>query len=243
MIHPHDVLSSTSDSSFSSAPPDGRNGVSLTAAEEKNSGRKANKENKTTHQEEQRVVGLVTPQAKQAPIREHRRYKVVDTTTNKEILYFELLLPGATLEMILKEHQLYFTYDPFGLPFPYVLPDGYCTYCRCPLNYCHDVHIAKIPMMLVRKWVRDAGMTSFVMFIVERWFYGVFREQVYAKALVNEIYPPMSFKLKHVHIPLCVQNGTLANLKAWLEECERKYQPLLDGENAKYTEEYYHLPR
>ena len=152
---------------------------------------------------------------------------------------------GATIDIIRKQHILYFNYDPRGLDLKKKLIVDYCEGCRCPSIYCADKVLGSMSYDHAFEVLCEKGSLSD--FDSEDWV--DFFELAYTRAVENKMrWNSIKFECGHCSltrydIPKCVRRGYLRMFKKNMKEQKKRdeHYPDWNDLDMKSDEEIGHV--
>ena len=145
---------------------------------------------------------------------------------------------GASLDVIRKQHSLYFSYDPRGLNAKTVLPHGYCEGCRCPDSYCADKVFGSVTYDHAFDMLLEKG--SLEEFDKEDWvecFMDAYTKEVEHKMRWNGIPRECGHcTFSSYKVAVCVRKGHWKKFKKDLREENKKEENYPDWEDLDLKE-------
>ena len=125
-------------------------------------------------------------------------------------------LPGTpSLIKIRNTFKEYFTYDPRGNVRSWDNITSYCSYCKCPSEYCAEKMFGKMCSEHTQQMIdNDKVNIDYDIDDVNEIFGKVYSEAIHAKLLINKIefYFVDLNNREQFTVPKCVRKNSLRNL-------------------------------
>jgi len=124
-------------------------------------------------------------------------------------------LPGPVLSLLKEQNNVYWTYDPLGIPKEEDLDWAYyCRECRCPFHYCAQHMFGKVVTEQVEYLLKEKNEPDDITYDwLKVTFYKVYWDLVHHKKMMNlSPFPPGYTFPTHNCPPACIKLIYMNNL-------------------------------
>jgi hypothetical protein len=135
-------------------------------------------------------------------------------------------LPGPRLQDIKEANNVYWTYDPRGVPNNKIDTAYYCTDCKCPFHYCAKITFGAVVTTQVEYLIKEEK-PDLTYDWLELKFRGVYWTCVHHKMMINKIPFPDGYNFPSFGaLPACIE-------LVYLRRLFRKYGEVCDSNRGK----------
>ena len=145
--------------------------------------------------------------------------KVIDLTGNSG----KPELPGPRLQEMKEQNNVYWTYDPRGVPTREMDTAYYCSQCKCPYHYCAKITFGDVVTRQVEYLLKEKNEPSKITYDwLELKFRGIYWNCVHHKMMINSIQFPDGYSFpSYGSLPSCIK-------LVYLNRLFRKYGKVCD---------------